>query len=158
MEQGVQPTILLVDDDENDYLLILRALQKAGVDNPLEWIRNGEETENYLSGKGEYADRNRYPIPIIVLLDLKMPRMNGFEVLRWVRSHPVLKMLWIVVLTSSVQPEDIRMAHELGANSYLVKPSDFSTLVRLIQRLNDFWLRTAVPPDFPGSPDSGKVS
>src|SRR3954469_4578730 len=112
--------ILLVEGDPNDVMLIQRAFQKAGLRNCLRIARDGEEAIEYLSGSGAFADRERFPSPFLMLLDLKMPGTDGFEVLKWARGEPELKRLLIVVLTSSNLQSDVDKAYELGANSYLV--------------------------------------
>src|SRR5439155_13492332 len=114
-----QETILMVEDDPNDALLIQRALQKAGLRHPLKLVRDGDQAIAYLSGQGIYEDRQRYPLPFLVLLDLRMPGTDGFEVLQWARQEPALKRLLIVVLTSSNLQSDVDRAYEFGANSYL---------------------------------------
>src|SRR5688572_29057247 len=115
--------ILLVDDNENDALLMQHAFRRAGITNTLMRARDGEEAIDYLAGTGAFADRQRYPFPALVLLDLKMPRVDGFEVLRWIRSQMTMKRLPVTVLTSSDQQWDIDRAHELGVTSYLQKPN-----------------------------------
>src|SRR5438876_2679264 len=108
--------ILLAEDDPNDVLLIQRAFQRTHVANPLEVVRNGDEAVAYLSGQGKFADRARHPLPVLMLIDLKMPRKTGLEVLEWVRQQPGLKRLPIIVMTSSNQSPDVNCAYELGAN------------------------------------------
>src|SRR5207253_9751320 len=110
-------------------MLIRKAVQKALSGIPLAVVSNGQEAINYLEGVSVYADRAAYPFPDIVLLDLKMPLLNGFEVLRWVRQQPRLKRLPVIVLTGSVQDNDARRAYEMGANSYVIKPTDFNQLL-----------------------------
>src|SRR5580765_1358416 len=131
--------ILLADDDPNDVLLIQRAFQKAGLSNALRTVDDGDAAIKYLSGKGVYADRDKYPLPFLLLLDLKMPGTDGFEVLEWLRNEPQLKRLLVVVLTSSNLQADVDRAYELGANSYLVKPVEFEEMVNLIQRFEAYW-------------------
>lgn len=133
-------TILLVEDDPNDILLTQRAFYKANVKNPVQVLKDGEEALLYLSGKQMYADRDRYPLPILILLDLKLPRKSGFEVLTWLRQQPGLKLLPVVVLTSSGENSDIQQAYNLGANSYLVKPVGFDPLFEMIKQINLYWL------------------
>jgi CheY-like chemotaxis protein len=148
-------TILLVEDDPNDALLVRMAFQRTRSGIPLIILPNGLEAVNYLKGEGVYADRAKYPIPDIILLDLRMPLMSGFEVLQWIRERPGLKRLPVIVLTSSVQEADARTAYEAGANSYLVKPTDFNELVDSIKNLGDFWLDgSKLPQTNPNSPDS----
>src|SRR5437899_6641011 len=131
--------ILLVDDDANDILLIQRAFQKAGFRDNLKVVHDGEQAIRYLSGQDEYADRQKCPMPFLVLLDLKMPGMDGFDVLTWIRREPELKRLLVVVLTSSNLQSDVDRAYELGANSYLVKPVEFDEMVHLVQRFEAYW-------------------
>jgi len=131
--------ILLAEDDANDTLLIKRAFQKAGFGSLLKTVSNGKQAIDYVAGGGEYADRSRFPLPFLLLLDLKMPGTNGFEVLTWIRSQPDLKRLLVVVLTSSNLQTDVDRAYELGANSYLVKPIEFGQMVNMIQRFEAYW-------------------
>jgi len=140
-------TILLVEDDPNDVLLIQRAFRKSNVANPIQVVGDGEEAIAYLSGRGPYADRERYPLPVLLLLDLKLPRKSGFEVLEWLRQQPGLKRLPVAVLTSSAETPDINRAYDLGANSYLVKPVRFEGLLRMVQTLNLYWLIINEKPD-----------
>jgi len=140
-------TILLVEDDPNDVLLIQRAFRKSDVANPIQVVGDGEEAIAYLSGRGPYADRERYPLPVLLLLDLKLPRKSGFEVLEWLRQQPGLKRLPVAVLTSSAETPDINRAYDLGANSYLVKPVRFEGLLRMVQTLNLYWLIINEKPD-----------
>lgn len=131
--------ILLVDDNENDALLMQHAFRRAGITNTLMRARDGEEAIEYLAGTGAFADRQRYPFPALVLLDLKMPRVDGFEVLRWIRSQITMKRLPVTVLTSSDQQWDIDKAHELGVTSYLQKPNELYDLVALLKTLHTYW-------------------
>src|SRR5213082_2211731 len=143
-----QAVILLVEDRTDDVLLIQRALARAGVKNPFFVLRDGEEALAYLHGTGKYADRDEYPLPDIMLLDLKMPKMDGFEVLQHVRQHKNFRALRIIVLTSSEDIFDVNKAYELGANSFLVKPLEFENFAGLMRTLNYFWLkRNAMPGD-----------
>jgi CheY-like chemotaxis protein len=130
--------ILVAEDDENDVFLIRRAFHQAQFENPLEVVRTGEDAINYLQGAHPFEDRDRYPTPALVLLDLKMPRKNGFEVLAWIRQHSEFNSLAVVVLTSSQESADINRAYALGANSYLVKPANFLSLVDMINRLKEY--------------------
>lgn len=125
-------TILLVDDNEDDVFIMRTVFRKVGISNPVQILTNGEEAIHYLSGEGEYADRERFPIPGVILLDLNMPRVNGFEVLNWVRQQPGLKRLVIEVLTASSRPGDVERAFDVGANSYFVKPSRMEELIEMM--------------------------
>ncbi len=133
-------TILLVEDDPNDVFLIQRAFRKANLANPIQVMNDGEAAVQYLSGQEPYADRDRYPLPILMLLDLKLPRRSGLEVLEWLKQQPKLKRLPVVVLTSSREHTDLNRAYDLGANSYLVKPVAFDSLLNMVQTLNQYWL------------------
>ena len=135
-----QSVILLAEDDPNDVLLIQRAFQKTNIANPLHVVRDGEEAVAYLSGERHYADRDSHPLPVLMLMDLKMPRKSGLEVLEWLRQQPGLKRLPVVVLTSSNQSPDVNRAYDLGANSYLVKPAGFDSLLDLVKSLDVYWL------------------
>jgi CheY-like chemotaxis protein len=139
-------TILLADDDENDVFFLERAFKQAQIINPVQRAKDGENAIEYLGGEGIYADRAKYPLPCIMLLDLKMPKKNGFEVIEWVRAQPGLKRLPIVVLTSSREDPDVNRAYELGANTYLVKPVKFEGLVEMMRALNLYWLVLAEKP------------
>jgi CheY-like chemotaxis protein len=114
--------ILLAEDDENDIALMGRAFKRAAVPNPLFFVNNGQEVVDYLAGKGKYAERDKYPMPRLLLLDLKMPWMDGFDVLAWLRSQAQFNALPVVVLTSSKLQKDIDRSRELGVYDYRVKP------------------------------------
>ena len=144
--RATQP-VLLVEDDANDVLLLRRAFVRAQIPNPLQVVTSAEQAVEYLSGEGEYGNRLKYPLPTLVLLDLKLSGKHGFEVLRWVRMHPRLKVLRVIVLTSSGQPGDVRLAHDLGANSYLIKPVDFEQLVKMSVALGSYWLKLNEAPE-----------
>src|SRR6476620_3551007 len=109
--------ILVVEDREDDVLLIFRALEKAGVKNRVHVVCNGEQAVDYLRGRGGYSDRALYPLPQLILLDLKLPGMSGFDVLQWIRSDSQLPSFLVVVLTSSENINDVNLAYRLGANS-----------------------------------------
>ena len=117
--------ILLVEDTEDDVVLMKRALERAGLKNPVFNVKNGVEAIAYLAGEPPYWDRARYPIPAMVLLDIKMPLMDGFEVLKWIRNRPEFERLCVVMLTSSNEIRDVNRAYGLGATSFLVKHLDF---------------------------------
>lgn len=141
-----QETILLVDDSENDHFMMRRAFKKAGFNNPLQEVHNGEQAMAYLQGEGIYNDREKFPVPSAVLLDLNMPMKNGFDVLSWARTHPDCKRLSIIVMTASMRAEDVERAFELGASSYLVKPSEINDLVSMILCLRGWFRINHFPP------------
>jgi CheY-like chemotaxis protein len=118
----IGPNILLAEDDDNDVFFMRRALQKGGIEFPLHVVSNGQEALDYLGGAGHFADRERFPLPSLVLLDLKMPFVNGFEVLTWMRSQEGIRDIPVVVLTSSAEERDRHRAMALGAKAYFVKP------------------------------------
>jgi CheY-like chemotaxis protein len=126
-------TVLHVDDDPNDTTLLQVACARAAVDFHLQNIGDGTEVIDYLNGVGKYADRTRYEIPGLVLLDIKMPRATGWEILRWIRAHAALKHLPVIVLSGSELQEDKLRAFEGGANSYLVKPPNLNSLVSMVK-------------------------
>jgi len=135
-----RPPILLVEDTPDDVLLIQRAFRKAKLNANMQVVNDGEAAVEYLAGTGRYADREQHPLPVVVLLDLKLPRKSGFEVLTWIRQQPLLKRLSVVVLTSSDQMQDVNRAYDLGANSYLVKPVEFDALMEMVKTLDLYWL------------------
>ena len=139
--------ILLAEDREDDVILIRHAFTEANIPNPLFVVRNGAEVISYLKGDGKYSNRAEYPLPSLLLLDLKMPRINGFEVLKWVREQPGLSSLRILVLTSSNEMRDVNQAYHLGANSFLVKPHDFEDFIELSRLVQEYWLRKSKEPD-----------
>src|SRR5260221_8463173 len=120
--------VLVAEDDPNDVFLLRRAFQKAGVDQRLVDVHNGQEAIDYLSGEGPFADRNEHPFPSLMCLDLKMPMLDGFGVLAWLNKQALEEKLPVVVLTSSNQERDIEQARQLGANDYRVKPQQFDEL------------------------------
>src|SRR5262249_45160942 len=131
---------LLLEDSEDDAVLVQRAFQKANVLNPLITLRNAEEGMAYLLGSGDYKNRDQFPRPALILLDLKLPGIDGFDFLRWLRQQPSLETIRVVVLSSSERVRDIDLAYKLGANSYLINPLDFERFVEISLALNGYWL------------------
>ena len=134
------PIVLLVDDSDKDGLLMRTVFERAGFVQPLLSVEDGEDAIAYLRGDGAWGDRLRFPIPTVVLLDLNMPRKNGFEVLTWIRQQPALKRLRVYILSASSREGDIQRAYDLGANSYMVKPGNLDGLMHLARTLMA-WLR-----------------
>ncbi|HLH57465.1 MAG TPA: response regulator [Verrucomicrobiae bacterium] len=139
--------ILLVEDSEDNVFLVRHAVQKAGITSRLEVVTSGEQALQYLAGTHGYSDWQHFPLPSLVLLDLKMPGMDGFDVLRWVRQRPGLKALRVAMLTSSEMPGEIKTAHDLGANIFITKPVELDRLVQIMKTLNEHWLHQAQSPD-----------
>lgn len=133
--------ILLVEDNEDDVLLMRRALKAAGVRNPLYVVEDGQEAIDYLAGAGPFSDRVKFPLPHLVFLDLMLPLKSGHEVLEWIRQQPQLASTVVIVLTSSGAQSDLNKAYKLGANSYLVKPPTAEELVDLIKAFQWYWLQ-----------------
>jgi CheY-like chemotaxis protein len=132
--------ILVAEDDENDIFLMSRAFTRAAIPNPLFVVHNGQEAVDYLSGKGDFSKRDKFPLPGLMLLDLKMPWMDGFDVLKWLRAHPQFDNLPVVVLTSSKLQSDVDQSRQLGVYDYRVKPHGFDDLVRLLDDVRKCWL------------------
>lgn len=138
--------ILLVEDDPNDVFLVKRAFKKANITNPIQVADNGKKAVQYLETQETYNDREKHPLHVLILMDLKLPRMSGFELLEWLQKQPVLKCIPVVVLTSSRESVDIDKAYDLGANSYLIKPVDFDGLLELVNMLSKYWLTLNINP------------
>lgn len=143
--------ILLVEDDSNDILFVQRAFRQANLTNPIRVVKDGDEAISYLSGEYQYVNRDLYPLPALILLDLKLPRRSGLEVLEWIRQQLHLKRIPIVVLTSSRESLDVDKAYDIGANSYLVKPVKFERLTQMIETLDAYWLKLNQYPSFMSS-------
>jgi CheY-like chemotaxis protein len=137
-------TVLVVEDSEDDLFMMKMACKRTGIPHELRYVSDGEAAINYLAGRNGFEDRNLYPLPSLIFLDLKLPKVGGHEVLAWIRSQPELKSLPVVVLTSSAQSSDVLRAYELGVTSYLRKianPAEFGQAVRVILK---YWLELNV--------------
>lgn len=132
--------VLYVEDEPDDVFFLQRAFRAAGIEAPLQAVPDGETAMAYLSGSGEYANRDQHPLPRLLLLDVNLPHRSGFEVLSWVRSTPAVAMLPIVMLTSSSHGKDVHRASKLGANGYLQKPTDPSLLADVARAVKAYWL------------------
>jgi len=150
-EEAVQqetepPTIVIADDDPAHRLLTVKAFERSGLRHPIQQIEDGEELMEYLLGKGRHR-ADAAPHPMVILLDLNMPRKSGFEVLSEIKGHPGLRRIPVVVLTTSVEQRDVARCYDLGANSFISKPVDFGQFSETIRQLGDYWLNlVAVPP------------
>jgi CheY-like chemotaxis protein len=140
-------TVLLVEDDLNDIFLVKRAFKMARLETPLQVVTDGEEAIRYLSGNGKYADRETYPLPRLIVMDINMPRKTGFEVLEWIKRDGPLRRLPIVIVSSSDRTQDINRAYELGANAYMVKPMNFRAVEHLFQSITHYWGLECAKPE-----------
>ena len=140
--------ILVADDSAEDAFILKRAFEKVGMQVPILFVRDGQELIHYLSGDDGYADRTAHPMPRLLLLDLKMPKMDGFDVLRWLQQQPELRRLVVTVLSSSDESRDVNLAYDLGANSYVVKPDSLDGYGKIVEKLRDYWLEVNRPPDY----------
>jgi|SRR6185437_7798416 len=149
-------TILQVEDDPNDVFLLQHAMTKAGVANPVQVVTDGRQAIDYLKGAGKFADRETFPFPGLMLLDLKLPYVMGLDVLRWVRDQTET-VLTVVMLTASGEEADIVAAYRLGANGFLVKPSEASKLQDMVKAIKDFWLtHNTLPSESPPRFSAGR--
>ncbi|GAB4256272.1 MAG: response regulator [Methylomicrobium sp.] len=133
--------ILLVEDNEDDVTLMLRALSDNQITNKIEVVRDGEEALDYLFARGIHSGRDRHALPRIILLDLKLPKLDGLEVLKQIRNDAQTRLTPVVVLTSSKESRDLETSYRLGANSYIQKPLDFSRFVEAVREIAVYWLR-----------------
>ena len=138
--------ILLVEDNRMDVELTLDAFREAMLANTIHVSSNGQDALDYLYGRGQYADRQTYPLPSLILLDLKLPGIDGFEVLQQIKETPVLKRLPVIILTSSKEEGDRALSYDIGANSYLVKPISFDGFLGVIRQIEGYWLSLNVGP------------
>jgi CheY-like chemotaxis protein len=145
--------ILHVEDRQEDVFLLQYAFKRAEIWNPVHLATDGQNAIDYLAGVGKFSDRAQFPLPYIVLLDLKLPHKMGLEVLEWIRQQPSLKSLIIIILSSSAYKGDIQRAYNLGANAFLVKPSDANTFADMCKALKHFWFTyNQAPVEFPENP------
>ncbi len=133
--------ILQVEDDQNDVTLLAYAFNKARITTAVQVVNDGRQAMDYLAGTGQFSDRTKYPLPCLLLLDLKLPGVSGFELLEWIRQQPALRTLVVIVFTSSSRPEDIERAYSLGANSCIVKPPDIQQRQEIAEYLKGWWLK-----------------
>lgn len=146
----IERVILLFEDNPNDEALALRALKKSGVTLPIVVVRDGREGLDYLFREGSHEDRDEREVPCVVLLDLNLPKIGGLEVLRAIRADPRTQLLPIVILTSSSEDRDLLAAYQLGTNSYIVKPVDFTQFSETLGQVADYWLRLNQYPSATG--------
>ena len=143
-------TILQVEDDPNDVFLLEHAMKKMGVLNPVQTVRDGQQAIDYLQGAGKFSDRARFPLPCLILLDLKLPYVMGLDVLRWIREQAGTPLV-VIMLTASAEESDLAAAYHLGANAFLTKPSEANKLQEMVKAIKDFWLTHNTLPQQPPS-------
>lgn len=146
MKINQRPTVLFVDDSENDIFLMRRAFEKGELMVSEQEVHNGEDAIAYLAGEGVFEDRLKYGLPSLVLLDLNMPRKSGFDVLEWVRTQPLLRSVTIMVLAASLRQDDVDRAFNLGASAYIVKPFNLMALTEMVQSLIAWTRLNHFPP------------
>jgi CheY-like chemotaxis protein len=144
-----EPVILLVEDNPDDEELTIRAFSKNKIKNEIVVAHDGAEALDYLFGAGAFTGRDTTIVPLVVLLDLKLPKVDGLEVLRRIRSDPRTKLIPVVVLTSSTEEQDLLSSYSLGANSYIRKPVDFTNFIETVRQLGLYWLLMNEPPPPP---------
>jgi CheY-like chemotaxis protein len=138
--------ILQVDDDENDIYLFQHAMMAAEVANPVQVVTNGQQAIDYLKGAGKFSDRHQYPLPGLVLLDLKLPYVMGLDVLKWIRQQSGAPLI-VILLTASAEPADVATAYRLGANAFLTKPTEAAKFVDMVKSIKSFWLTHNILPE-----------
>ncbi len=140
-----QPCVLIAEDEPNDAILLRYALERCNISAQIQIVSNGAEVMDYFKREGKFADQGLFSFPTIMFLDLKMPGMNGFDVLEWVKHHPEFRVIPTIILSASAQDRDIWSAYALGANSYMVKPCLFEDLATLVKLAFDYWSSCAIP-------------
>lgn len=143
----MKSTILLVDDNKDDVFLMKRAFRQAGISHPMQVLEDGQKAVEYLSGQGAFANRREFPLPSLIMLDMRLPCMPGCEVLKWIRSQPKLACIPTLVLSASVEDRDMQRAYALGANSFLVKPLKIAELTEMMKASVEYWLNHNTVPD-----------
>ncbi len=150
--------ILLAEDNPDDGLLVRRAFKNLAIQERLIILGDGHEVVDYLEGSGPYGNRTKFPLPKLLLLDLEMPRVSGFQVLDWIRRNANVRQLPVIVLTSSVYSQDVTRAYQLGANSFLIKPTDLAEFTVALKEMAAFWLtRCELPSDSHDATLEGKI-
>ena len=139
--------VLLAEDNDDELMLFKRAYNRAKINNPLQIVSTGEQVIAYLKGKGEFSDRKKYPLPVLLLLDLKLPGKDGFQVLRWVREQPAIKRLRVIVLTNSNELRAVTTAYELGANSFITKSPNANEFIEQLKDVKNYWLNASRAPE-----------
>ena len=146
MEEYRSANILLVEDNKMDEILTLDAFNEAHLKNNVRVVRNGEDALEYMLGEGKFMDRNAYPLPDLILLDLKLPGISGHEVLAKLKATPNVRRIPVIILTSSKEEVDLISSYDLGVNSYLVKPVSFEGFLSVVRQIENYWLSLNVSP------------
>jgi len=146
VKHPVHPSILLIEDNSNDAMLLQHAFRAANCTNPLRVVQTEDEAEQYLSGTEQYSDRKQNPLPILIFLDLGLYQGDGLSLLKWIRQQPEVSRIPVIILTASEQPDDVKRAYALGANSYMVKPIGHDALVRMVKASKRYWLTLNIYP------------
>ncbi|MGB3615528.1 MAG: response regulator [Elainellaceae cyanobacterium] len=146
VKHSARPSILLIEDNSDDAMLLQHAFKAANCTNPLRVVQTEDEAEQYLSGADKYSDRKQHPLPILIFLDLNLYQGDGLSLLKWIRQQPEISRIPVIVLTASEQPNDIKQAYALGANSYMVKPIGHDMLVRMVEASKRYWLTLNIYP------------
>jgi DNA-binding response OmpR family regulator len=131
-----------VEDNEDDQFFLRRAFAAAGIENTIHYVDDGQKAIDYLSSEGAYSDREKYPTPCLVILDLKLPKLHGLDVLRWIRAHKEFRSIVVVILSSSPLRNDVDTAYDLGANSFVVKPLSADSMMNIGRLIKEYWLET----------------
>ena len=136
-------SVLVAEDDDSDFFILQRAIQKANFEPPVFRVTEGQQAVDYLAGMTPYSDRIAYPTPSLLLLDLKMPLRHGFDVLRWIRleAPPAVRLLPTVLLSSSSRIDDVELGYRLGANAFLTKPATVESMIEMMRAIEAFWIR-----------------
>jgi CheY-like chemotaxis protein len=137
---NAESTILIVEDNPDDVFFMQRACKSAKIENPIQVAMDGQEAIDYLAGEGSFADREKFPKPCLIFLDLKLPKKTGHQVLAWLREREEFTTTIVIALTTSREPKDINEAYRLGANAYLVKPSSPAHLAEMMGAIKNFWI------------------
>ncbi len=146
MADHLLPTILLVEDEESDAKLLCRGFEKINILNRVIHLRSGDEALGYLAGVGPHSDRAQFPLPALILLDLKLPGLTGLQLLQWMRTQPAIRRIPVVVLTTDEDPDTVSAAYDLGANSYLIKSADPARILRMVKAIQNYWLELNEAP------------
>jgi len=154
LQRDKSTRILLVEDNPLDVELTLDAFREANIADNIHVARNGHDALDYLLGRHQYSDRQNYPLPDLILLDLKLPGIDGHEVLSRIKSTPTLKRLPVIILTSSQEEIDLIKSYDRGANSYLVKPVSANGFLGVVHQINQYWLGLNVSPPLTGTGES----